>query len=91
MPEICILSGMEKILGIRQKYLLLDEHLNELTRRYWAATEALTLGYGGIAIVAEATGLSRRTIERGIRQIKSDNADYSRQRAALLVSAHPKP
>jgi transposase len=30
----------------------------------------MALGYGGIAVVADATGLSRRTIERGIRQIE---------------------
>lgn len=66
--------GMGKIEEIRRKYLLLDEHLNELTRRFWAATEALALGYGGITIVAEATGMSRRTIERGLAQIQTENA-----------------
>ena len=70
MPKTCILSGMDKISEVRHKYLMLDEHLNELTRRMWSATEAVSLGYGGITIVAEATGLSRRTIERGIRQIE---------------------
>ena len=63
----------KKVLAIRQKYLLLDAHLNELTRRFWAASEALALGYGGIAVVAEATGLSRRTVERGLRQIEDEN------------------
>lgn len=65
---------METIDAIRRKYLLLGEHLNELTRRFWAATEAMALGYGGIAAVAEATGLSRRTIERGIEQINAKDA-----------------
>ena len=68
-----ILSGMDTMAEVRHKYLMLDEHLNELTRRLWGATEAMALGYGGIAIVAEATGLSRRTIERGIRQIEDEN------------------
>ena len=57
---------------IRDKYLRLGGHLNERTRRLWAATEAMVLGHGGIAVVAEATGLSRRTIERGLRQIEND-------------------
>jgi hypothetical protein len=65
---------MDKTLEVRHKYLLLGEHLNERTRRLWSATEALALGYGGIAIVAEATGLSRRTIERGIQQMADKNA-----------------
>jgi len=67
----------KKIAEIRRKYLLLDEHLNELTRRFWAASEAMALGYGGIAVVAEATGLSRRTIERGLRQIEAENGPPS--------------
>jgi len=72
---------MDKTSEVRRKYLLLDEYLNELTRRLWAATEAISLGYGGIAIVAEATGISRRTIERGLRQIKSgDTPPPTRER-----------
>jgi transposase len=50
---------------------MLGEHLNELTRRFWAASEAQALGYGGIAVVAKATGISRRTIERGLKQIET--------------------
>ena len=62
---------MDKIDSVRRKYLLLDEHLNELTRRLWAATEALALGHGGIVVVAKATGLSTRTINRGIAQLNA--------------------
>ena len=45
--------------------------LNEHTRRLWAAVEARTLGYGGIALVERATGVSRSTIARGIREAES--------------------
>jgi transposase len=44
--------------------------LNERTRRLWAAVEAQTLGYGGIALVERATGISRATIVRGIQEIE---------------------
>jgi transposase len=71
---------VDKIAEVRRKYLLLDEYLNELTRRFWAATEAMSLGYGGIAIVAEATGISRRTIERGLRQIKNGDVPTSKRK-----------
>jgi len=69
-----MLFGMSKIAEVRRKFLLLSGHLNEFTERAWAATEALALGHGGIVVVAEATGMSRRTIERGIRQLAEDNS-----------------
>lgn len=45
--------------------------MNERQRRLWSATEANEIGRGGIACVAEATGLSRTTIRAGIREIKT--------------------
>jgi hypothetical protein len=50
------------------KYSLLRSALNERTRRLWAGTEALAYGRGGIAAVMRATGLSRHTVVRGIRE-----------------------
>ena len=45
--------------------------LNERSRRLWAATEALSLGHGGIAALEQATGISRSTISRGIQELSS--------------------
>lgn len=56
---------------IRHKYEALSPALNERTRRIWAAAEAQSLGYGGIATVSYATGMSRATIARGIEQLDS--------------------
>ena len=42
--------------------------------RLWAATEALALGHGGIALVARATGMARSTISRGIQELESGEA-----------------
>jgi hypothetical protein len=44
----------------------------ERSRRLWSATEAQALDYGGIAVVARATGLSPATISRGLRELESD-------------------
>jgi len=60
---------MEEI--IATKYLALKEELNERQRRLWAASEASSLGYGGITTVAHATGMSRTTITRGINELQS--------------------
>jgi Rhodopirellula transposase DDE domain len=56
--------------------------MNEQLRRLWAAAEATALGRGGIAAVAEATGLSRVTITAGMaeqrRQVTGEAAPPSR-------------
>lgn len=55
---------------IREKYIAMALHLDERARRRWAAAEARDLGWGGIAAVAKATGISDRTIRTGIREIE---------------------
>jgi hypothetical protein len=60
-----------QIASIRQKYEALTPLLHEKARRRWAATEALALGRGGIAIVTAATTLSRPTIRQGIRELQA--------------------
>ena len=44
--------------------------LNERQRRLYAATEALKLGHGGIAYVARLLGCNRRTVERGLAELR---------------------
>jgi hypothetical protein len=56
--------------AIRVKFRALATRLDEHTRRVWAATEASSIGYGGISLVARATGISRRAILVGLREIE---------------------
>lgn len=56
---------------IRAKFQGLSGERDERARRRWAAVEAVSLGWGGIAAVSQATGLARSTIERGIRELES--------------------
>jgi hypothetical protein len=55
---------------IRQKFRTLESSLNERSRRLWAAAEAQALGYGGASLVARATGISRSTIVRGMKETR---------------------
>lgn len=59
---------------IREKYIALLADLDERGRRRWAATEARSLGRGGIVAVAEATGMSDRTIRNGIAELDDPQA-----------------
>ena len=56
---------------LRSKYRALQRLFTERTRRVWAATEAQAIGYGGIALVARATGLAESTIQRGLRELRT--------------------
>ena len=72
---------MEEI--ISRKYQTLQPEWNERQRRLWAANEAMFLGYGGISIVARATGLSRPTITQGIKELtKEERLPNNRVRRA---------
>jgi transposase len=63
MPDAIIVEW------IRNKYRDLSSELDERGRRMWAAVEARSLGRGGIAAVASATGISDRTIRTGIKDL----------------------
>jgi len=66
---------------IAEKYTAIEADLDERARRRWAAAEARSLGWGGIAAVSAATGVSDRTIRRGILELDDPNAAPSnRQR-----------
>jgi transposase len=62
----------EREKAIKQRFDLLAGELNERTRRLLAASEAIILGRGGIAIVSRAIGLSRKAISLGIKQLQEE-------------------
>lgn len=62
-------------------YRLLAPEMDERRRRQWAAAEARELGYGGVSLVARATGLSRPTITAGLRELELS----SKKRAAAAT------
>jgi len=59
---------------IREKYVAIVADLDERGRRRWAGAEARSLGWGGVAAVAEATGISDRTIRTGIEELDDPKA-----------------
>lgn len=60
----------ELVATINTKYRMLLPELTEQGRRLFAGAEALAVGWGGISAVACATGLSRTTVARGVRDAK---------------------
>jgi hypothetical protein len=69
MPAVCsVLMGSSSEL-LRQKFRVAWPHLDERTRRIMAATEAVSLGFGGVSMVSRACGLSRKAIHKGIHEL----------------------
>ena len=56
---------------LRAKHTALVPVFTERSRRLWAASEARALGRGGIDVVERATGISRGTIQRGLRELEA--------------------
>jgi hypothetical protein len=59
---------------IREQYRLIRGSLDERGRREWAASEAMALGYGGIALVRGGTGFVPSTIGKGINELRRRHA-----------------
>ncbi len=60
---------------IHDKYKKMSLFLNEKSRRVWCATEAEACGRGGIKIVHEATGISRPTIIKGLKELAVEQTE----------------
>jgi Rhodopirellula transposase DDE domain len=63
---------------IRRKYRVVAPELDERRRRQWAAAEAREVGYGGVSVVARATGLARSTIHAGLRDLRASRRDRAK-------------
>ena len=70
------------------KYAAIEGVLDERGRRLWAAAESLSIGYGGDAVVSDATGISRPTIRSGRRQLASGS--YERERIRRPGAGRPR-
>jgi len=57
---------------ISLQYSQIRASLDERGRREWAASEAIALGRGGIALVHRATGIVPSTIGKGIRELREE-------------------
>lgn len=67
---------------LREKVAALWPHLNERGRRMLAASEARTLGFGGVSEVSRVCGLSRTTITKAMRELDEPPLPEGRVRRA---------
>jgi len=68
--------------AIRQRWEAVGSTLDERGRRLFAAVEARTAGWGGLAAVARITGLALSTIGRGLKDLDAEPLPRGRVRRA---------
>jgi len=65
---------------LEEKYASLLCHLDERQRRLVVAADARVAGRGGVSATARASGISRPTIHRGLRELDEEPLPASRVR-----------
>ena len=66
--------------AMEERITMMLPQLNEKQRRLFLASEAIAYGRGGIAAVIRLAGVSRNTIKKGIRELKSETKPDGRVR-----------
>ncbi len=79
--------------ALKQTFQLVLPHLGEKQQRIVLAAEAKALGHGGITAVAEAAGISRPVIYRGLRELEGSipmaESDRARKPGGGLAGERP--
>jgi len=76
--------------AIRTRYQAIAPLVDERARRLFAGAEAATIGRGGIAAVARATGLSLPTVRRGVRDVQGKGPALPKGRIRRPGAGRPK-
>ncbi len=74
--------NVDVVQALRAKFEAVLPHLDERQQRLVMAGEARSLGHGGIAAVAVATGASRSRIALGVTELEAGEAPLGRARRA---------
>ena len=78
--DVVVAVRADVVESLRAKFAAVLPHLDERQQRLVMAGEARSLGHGGIAAVAEATGASRSRISQGVAELEAGEAPLGRVR-----------
>jgi hypothetical protein len=70
---------------IQSRFRSLSAFLDERMRRLVAAAESDAIGYGGVSAVARATGVSRRAITEGLKELNQRKASRGIRPSQLRI------
>src|SRR4051812_18485769 len=75
--------------ALRAKFEAVPLHLDERSARLVLAGEARSLGHGGIAAVARASGSARSRVQDGVAELESGQAPLGRAGRRRAQADHP--
>jgi transposase len=78
--NVVVAVDADLVEALRAKFEAVLPHLDERQQRLVMAGEARSLGHGGIAAVARATGVSRSRISQGVAELEAGGAPLGRVR-----------
>jgi transposase len=78
--DVVVAVDADVVALLRAKFEAVLPHLDERQQRLVMAGEARSLGHGGIAVVAQASGASRSRISAGVAELESGQAPLRRVR-----------
>lgn len=78
--NVVVTISKDVVQALRAKFEAVLPHLDERQQRLVLAGEARSLGHGGIAAVARATGASRSRISLGVAELEAGEAPLGRAR-----------
>ncbi len=67
---------------LEQKWAIISPFLDERSKRLWVGMEAQRIGWGGLTVLEKATGMTRKTISKGIKEIEAGVSKQERLRQA---------
>lgn len=70
---------------IQRRFRSLSAFLDERMRRLVAASESEAIGYGGVSAVARATGVSRRAITKGMKELNQRKVSRQTRSSQLRI------
>ncbi len=68
---------------------LLVSSLNEQQRRWYVALESIKIGRGGIKLMAQITGMDRKTIRRGRKEFEAELKERPMDRIRVEGGGRP--
>jgi transposase len=78
--DVVVAVRADVVESLRAKFAAVLPHLDERQQRLVLAGEARSLGHGGIAAVAQASGASRSRISQGVAELEAGQAPLGRVR-----------
>lgn len=86
---VCRSGDDKRTQELHQQINVIMSRLDEQQRRWYAAVEANRYGHGGLLLVHQITGLAKKTIQRGQREMQAELGGRPHDRIRVTGGGRP--